>query len=74
MRKFKVLVIAHSLLNNAIAQYGEEVCESQLTADADELVLQGFLEQTNTIDLSEVTPAEMIEVVEAKEVKAVKAK
>lgn len=48
MAKYKILVIAHSLKNNKIAEFGEEVDESQLTSPAKELVNAGFIEEVKT--------------------------
>lgn len=48
MAKYKVLVIAHSLKNNKIANFGEEVDESQLTSPAKELVNAGFIEEVKS--------------------------
>ena len=47
MRKFKILVIAHSLKQNKIAKYGDIVSESQLTSPAFELMEAGFIEEVS---------------------------
>lgn len=63
MRKFEVLVIAHSLKQNKIAKSGEIVLESQLTSPADELVSAGFIkevfENVNDIEVDEKTDLEI---------------
>lgn len=56
MAKYKVLVIAHSLKNNAVALHGEVIDGSQLTSNADELVNAGFLELVE----DEVTEIEVV--------------
>lgn len=45
MRKFKILVIAHSLKNNQIGKSKDIVDETQLTSNAQELINQGFIEE-----------------------------
>ena len=49
MAKYKILVIAHSLKNNKIAEFGGEVDESQLTSPAKELVNAGFIEEVKAV-------------------------
>lgn len=60
--KYKIKVIAHSIKNNKIAKYGEVVDESQLTGPAYELVKQGFIEEVEELEPSDLE-------VKAKEVK-----
>lgn len=45
MKKFKILVIAHSLKQNKVAKYGDVVFENQLTGPASELIEAGFIEE-----------------------------
>jgi hypothetical protein len=45
MRKFKILVIAHSLKQNKVAKYGDIVSEIQLTSPASELMEAGFIQE-----------------------------
>jgi len=77
MRKFKVLVIAHSLKQNKIAKFDERVSESQLTSPADELVSTGFLEEVFEdvneieVDSTEIEKEEVFEDVK-KEIKDIK--
>lgn len=73
MVKYKILVIAHSLKNNKIAEFGEEVEESQLTSPAKELVNAGFIEEVKAKESIEKAKVETNDLeVESEEVKAVK--
>ena len=73
MAKYKVLVIAHSLKNNKVAEFGEEVDESQLTSPAKELVNAGFIEEVKTEESVEEAKAEANDLdIDSEEVKAVK--
>lgn len=47
MAKYKVLVIAHCLKNNKIANHGDIVDETQLTTSANELESAGFIEKVD---------------------------
>jgi len=68
MRKFKVLVIAHSLKNNKVAKYGEPVSESQLTSPASELIEAGFIQEVFEEEvIEEETPNETVPTVIDKE-------
>jgi hypothetical protein len=65
MPQYRILVIAHSLKNNAVAKHNSVVDETQLTAPAEQLIKAGFIE---LVGVNEV------EVVEEKVVKAPKPK
>ena len=60
MAKYKILVIAHCLLNNQIANFGDIIDESQLTSPAQGLVNAGFIEEVldaPVVDVKETAAA-----------------
>jgi len=51
MAKYKILVIAHALKNNVVAEFGDEVDETQLTTNAADLINQGFIKKVDGSDI-----------------------
>ncbi|PXX26275.1 hypothetical protein C7967_11537 [Thalassospira sp. 11-3] len=71
MAKFKILVIAHLLANNEVANHGEIVDGSKLVGNPDDLVKKGFVElvkgsdkeddKGETVKLDRLTKEKLVE-------------
>jgi hypothetical protein len=56
MAKYKIIPISHALKNNVIANHGDIVEESQLTASVYDLIKDGFIEKVEGSDIVEEDP------------------
>lgn len=80
MAKYRVITLAMSVKNNRIAEFGQFVDDSELTANPSLLIKEGFIEAVEEDDVIDVEAEvveteteteekeEVAEVVEAKEV------